>query len=437
MAEHELITEKKAQKKDLFNSKPVIFLVSLFCSLAIWCVVSMYETPETDRVFQDVKVQMNLTDTVPGLLNMSVFGTNEFYCDVTVNGKSYLVNDTTFTSDKIIVKPKLEEVRSPGVYEVELVAQLVNSSAELAVVSVEPQFITVYFDTLTEKSYSLSLVGAEEYTVAEDCLVESMTLRPSSVTVSGPSLEMETLKEIKAIVAFDEPISRTTQYSVDIEFVSEGKNINYAQIAEIDELHLDVQVSVEKTYRMEVDFVNAPEGLDLDALIDYNFVDYNNELTLYVPTESETLMTSQVITVGRINMSAIGYKSYQTLSAERYNRNIFYEVLPGMLDVAVTLNTDQLKQITVTVPLQTDELDISGYSFPENIESVTIIADANADDLSFDGIYAVPDVAAIKRVTDSEGSVPVQIVLPADCDYAWVSGRYSVQVVNNNLTSEE
>ena len=54
----------------------------------------------------------------------NLFGTNEFYCDVTVNGKSYLVHDTSLTSDKIIVKPKLEYIRTPGVYEVELTAQL-------------------------------------------------------------------------------------------------------------------------------------------------------------------------------------------------------------------------------------------------------------------------------------------------------------------------
>ncbi len=431
MAEHELITEKKKKKQDIFNSKPVIFLVSLFCSLAIWCVVSMYETPETNRVFQDVKVQMALTDTVPGLMNMSVFGTNEFYCDVTVNGKSYLVNDTTFTSDKIIIKPKLEEVRNPGVYEVELVASLVNASAELSVVSVEPQFITVYFDTLTEKSYPLTLVGADEYDVADNCMVESMTLRPSSVTLSGPSLEMNSIKEIKANVSITEPVSVTTQFPVEIEFVTDGKTVNYCQIAEREELYLDVQVSVQKTYKMEIDFVNAPEGIDINALIDYNFVDYDNELTLYVPTESEALMTSDTITVGRINMSEIAFKQYQTLSVERYNRNIFYDILPGMLDVYFTVNTDLLTENTVVVPVNTDGFDMTSYSFSDSIENVVIITDAETSDFSVDGIYAVPDEQAVKRLSDGEGTVPVQIMLPTDCNDAWVYGHYSVAVTKH------
>lgn len=431
MAEHELITEKKKQKKDIINSKPAIFLMSLFFSLSIWCVVSMYETPETDRVFQDVKVQMALTDTVPGLLNMSVFGSNEFYCDVTVNGKSYLVNDTTFTSDKIIIKPKLEEVRNPGVYEVELVASLVNASAELSVVSVEPQFITVYFDTLTEKSYPLTLVGADEYDVADNCMVESMTLRPSSVTLSGPSLEMNSIKEIKANVSITEPVSVTTQFPVEIEFVTDGKTVNYCQIAEREELYLDVQVSVQKTYKMEIDFVNAPEGIDINALIDYNFVDYDNELTLYVPTESEALMTSDTITVGRINMSEIAFKQYQTLSVERYNRNIFYDILPGMLDVYFTVNTDLLTENTVVVPVNTDGFDMTSYSFSDSIENVVIITDAETSDFSVDGIYAVPDEQAVKRLSEGEGTVPVQIMLPTDCNDAWVYGHYSVAVTKH------
>ncbi|MBR6781328.1 MAG: hypothetical protein IKM24_09980, partial [Clostridia bacterium] len=223
----------------------------------------------------------------------------------------------------------------------------------------------------------------------------------------------------------------TTQFPVEIEFVTDGKTVNYCQIAEREELYLDVQVSVQKTYKMEIDFVNAPEGIDINALIDYNFVDYDNELTLYVPTESEALMTSDTITVGRINMSEIAFKQYQTLSVERYNRNIFYDILPGMLDVYFTVNTDLLTENTVTVPVNTDGFDMTSYSFSDSIENVVIITDAETSDFSVDGIYAVPDEQAVKRLSDGEGTVPVQIMLPTDCNNAWVYGHYSVAVTKH------
>ncbi len=429
MADKELIAGGKKEKNDIFSSKPVIFLISLFFSLAIWCVVSMYETPETNRVFQDVKVQMNLSDTVPGLLDLTVFGTNEFYCDVTVNGKSYLVNDTSFTSDKIIVKPKLEDIRTPGVYEVELTAQLSNSSADLSVVTIEPKYITVYFDTAIEKEFNLILVGADDYTVADNCVIDSMTLRPSTVLAIGPSLEMNYIREIKANVSFGEPISVTTQQPVSLEFVADGKNITYTTIREMESIYLDVQVSMEKTYQAKIDFVNAPTGLDLDSILSYSLNGIGNTLTLWVPTESEALMSSDSITVGRIDMSAVTLTASQSLTAERYNRSIFYDVLPESVDVSIEMNTNALTVLTVNVPVLYNGDNAQLYDFGDSIENVTIICDAEkANLLDVTKIYAEPNTLQLNKLTAGEQTVGVTIVLPDSCDYAWVSGKYTTVV---------
>ncbi len=429
MADKELIAGGKKEKNDFFSSKPVIFLISLFFSLAIWCVVSMYETPETNRIFQDVKVQMNLTDTVPGLLDLTVFGTNEFYCDVTVNGKSYLVNDTSFTSDKIIVKPKLEDIRTPGVYEVELTAQLINSSADLTVVAVEPKYITVYFDSAVEKEFQLILDGADDYSVAENCIIDSMTLRPSTVLAIGPSLEMNYIREIRANVSFSEPISVTTHHPVSLEFVADGKNINYTTIKEQENIYLDVQVSVEKTYQTKIDFVNAPKGLDLEKLISYSLNDYGKTLTLYVPTESEALMSANSITVGRVDMASVSLSSMQTVTAERYNRSIFYDVLPETFDVTLTMNADALTAQTVSIPVIYSGDDADLYEFGENVENVIIICDSTkAEYLDLTKIYAEPDALQLNKLTTGEQTVAVAIALPDDCDYAWIAGKYKTTV---------
>ncbi len=429
MADKELIAGGKKEKNDIFSSKPVIFLISLFFSLAIWCVVSIYETPETNRVFQDVKVQMNLADTVPGLLDLSVFGTNEFYCDVTVNGKSYLVNDTTFTADKIIVKPKLEDIRTPGVYEVELTAQLSNSSADLSVVSVEPKYITVYFDQAVEKEFQLTLVGADEYSVADDCIIDSMTLRPATVLAIGPSLEMNYIREIRANVAFSEPISVTTQHPVSLEFVADGKNISYTTIKEQESIYLDVQVSMKKTYETKIDFVNAPKGLALDQFMTCTLNDYGKTLTLYVPTESESLMSATSITVGRIDMSSVTLADSQTLTVERYNRSIFYDVLPETFDVNITMNTDNLTALTATVPVVYSGDNAESYVFGDSVEEIVIICDAEkADLLDLSRLYAEPDVLQLNKLDSGEQTVNVAIVFPENCDYAWVAGKYTTTV---------
>ena len=428
MADYELIAGRKHDKRDVLSNRPVLFFFSLFVAILVWGVISMYETSETNRLFQDVKVQMALTDTVPGDLNMSVFGPSEFYCDVTVSGNSYLVNDTSFTSDKITVKPKLNEVHTPGIHEVELEATIVNGSGEISIVSVEPQFISVYFDTTVEKEMNVTLIGADEYTVAENCKIESMTLRPSSVVVSGPSLEMNNIREVRGTVAFTEPISKTVQQPVAIELVTDGKTINYSIVKEAESLYLDVQVSALRTFKMVVDFVDVPESFDVESLITYTFVDYNDILTLYVPTESEALMTSDSITVGRIDMSDFALTQWQTLPVERYNRSIFYDVLPDKMDVSFTMQTETLTAVTVNIPLLY-EGENPAYTFAETVDNVTLIVPAEvAEAFSADGIYAVPNEQALGRAKVGERNVPVQIVLPENSQVIWVSGSYSVAV---------
>lgn len=429
MADKELIAGKKNDKKDFFSSKPVIFLISLFFSLAIWCVVSMYETPETDRIFQDVKVQMNLNDSVPGLMNMIIFGNNEFYCDITVNGKSYLVNDSSFTSDKIIVKPKLEDIRTPGIYEVELTAQLINSSADLSIISIQPQFITVYFDTPVEKEFDLTLIGADDYTLADNCVIESMKLRPATVLAVGPSMEMNYIREIKAVASFSEPVSESTQHPVTLEFVADGKAINYTTIKDEENIYLDVQVSVFKTFDIKIDILNAPAGLDIENIIDYSLPDMGKTISLYVPTESTSLLSSEAITIGRIDMSAFALKNKQTLSVERYNRSIFYDVLSDNFDADFTLNTENLTTLNLNIPVRVDESGFEDHIFANELQNVTLIIDASrVEELNTEEIYAIPNTLALARMTSGAHSVIATVVLPADCDFAWVSGEYTVEV---------
>lgn len=429
MAE-EFIAGKKNGKRDLFNNKLFVFFASLCCSLVIWCVISIYETPETTRVFQDVKVQMSLADTVPGAADMSVFGTNEFYCDVTVKGKSYLVNDTSFNADKIIIRPKLEDIRSPGVYEVQLDARLLNASNELSVVSVEPERITVYFDKKVEKNFTLIPVIDENYTMAENCKLDSMKMSKTEVTVAGPSLEMSQISEVRALAAFTEPISRTVNHPVTFEYLTDGAAVTYSSVvAAQNEIYLDVQVSMKKTFRMTVDVLNIPSGIKVEDILSYTFADYDGNITLSVPTESETLMNSDSVCVGRIDISDFDFTKKQTLQVERYNRSVFYDVLPEKIDVIFTLDTSALTEKTVNVPVLYEKEKVPNVTVQESLQLHLLMSEAAGETFSADGITVQVDTDRLLNLKDAgEYQIPVTVLFDQDMTNVWVQGDAVVTV---------
>lgn len=429
----EYIAGRKKNTNSLFNNKIFIFLLSLIIAIVVWCVISMYETPETERVFPNVKVQMSLTDTVPGSLEMSVFGNNEFYCDVTVSGKSYVVTDSTFTSDKIRVRPDLDAVREPGVYEVRLSAQMTNATGDVSVVSVEPAYVTVYFDKTIQKSYMISSEIDPDYLVAHDCTVEKMEMSKDYIIVSGPSLEMNKLKEVKAHITFVDTLQKSVHQPCAFEFItSDGLPLTYSSvITPQEDIYLDVQISKEKTYEMIIDVVNVPTGLHIDELIQYTINDFsfrNNMITLHVPTEDESLMAAERISVGQIDFADLQFVSQQTVEMEGYKRDIFTDVLPETLSVTVYLDTDAYTEVSADVTLQLENAP-ANVSVPATVAGVSFIMRSEfAESFRAENVYAVVDGTDFEELEAGTHEYAAVVMLGDYEEEVMVRGDYSIFV---------
>ncbi len=443
MASVEYIAGRKKNGNELFNNKIFIFFLSFLFAVVIWCVISMYETPETERVFQDVKVQMSLADTVPGSLEMSVFGTNEFYCDVTVVGKGYLVTDSTFTSDKIKVKPELDAVREPGVYEVRLSAQLTNASGDLSVVSVEPAYVTVYFDKTLQRSFQIIPEIDTDYLLAQDCTVDSMEMSKDYIIVSGPSLEMNRLKDVKAHVGFVDTLQKSVHQPCTFEFVTaDGIPLTYSTVLTSQEdIYLDVQISKEKSFEMIVDIVNVPVGLKAESILSYYIDDFafrNSTVTLNIPTADESLMAADRISIGQIDFAALAFTENQTVQVDCYDRDIFMNVLPETIPVNVYLDTAAYSEVVLDVPVEATEHG-DNVTIPETLTGVSFIVPADSvQDFSADGFYAVLDEAMLEDAVIGDNQIAVSIKSDQK-DSAWVRGSYqvTVSVADENATEAE
>ena len=79
-------TEKKNRLSfsDLLKDKRFMLFFSCLLAFVLWMWVAIEKSPETQRVITGVPVQINLENSVPEQLGLSVFGNSEFTIDVTV-----------------------------------------------------------------------------------------------------------------------------------------------------------------------------------------------------------------------------------------------------------------------------------------------------------------------------------------------------------------
>ena len=81
----------------LFSNNKFVFVFSLVAAVVCWCIVSISQTTETERVFQNVTVNINMDESIAKDSGLDIFGNQEFKVDVTVKGFSYIINAASFT----------------------------------------------------------------------------------------------------------------------------------------------------------------------------------------------------------------------------------------------------------------------------------------------------------------------------------------------------
>ena len=140
---------------NLFNNDKFVLFFSIVVSITIWVLVAINVSPETERVVQNVKVVVETKNSVPSQLGLKVFGETDFYVDVTVVGKKYLVSQNALSADDISVSAVTEYVNTAGTHRLDLKATAKNSG-EYEIVGMSKQSVEVYFDVEKTQEFSIT-----------------------------------------------------------------------------------------------------------------------------------------------------------------------------------------------------------------------------------------------------------------------------------------
>ncbi len=410
----------------LITDNRFVFLLSLVFALIFWVFVSMSQTTETERVFSDVRISVNIDEnSVAAENNLEIFGNGDFYADVTVKGYSYLVNSSEFTSSNINVFASTSSVVTVGTYDLPVSAVLTGISGDVQISSVSVKSIKVSFDERLTKSFAITeqIEEGENYSLAEGLIRENPRLSLDKIDISGPAKEISRITSVKAYVKIDKMLSATESFEAEIIAESSNGKVDLSKLTlEITEpVYVSIPICKVGKYETAVDFAGMPQAYRSEG-IEYSVYPSEIDISVQTGADDTQLDDNNKILVGTIDFSKIN-NTVNRIVVE--NQNIASDVK----NFTVTIDMSSMYKRWLEIPV-----DLSSVTLPENVtvisqtvESVQIVGPSQSlMNIDKSAAYAVPFLDSVE-LEPGKHTIPAKIILRTLTD-SWVHGEYTVEI---------
>ena len=406
----------------LYNDK-LVFIFSLIVAFVIWLMVVINVSPTITNVIKDVEVTID--NTVPSQFGLEVFGDSEFTVDVTVKGKKYVISSASLLADDIVVTAQTNNVDSAGVRTLQLKAESKSGRTDYTITGISVKTVDVYFDTAkTVQMVIESDVIADGFPIVSDGFeCGDINLSSTSVTITGPSTEVNSIEKVVARLVLDESLS--SNKSADAELIplnDKGKNnFKYLTMSE-NKVVLTIPVLRVKELQTSVIFKNAPDNFVVTPL-KYT-VSPAKDLFKVSVDEYDTVTSFDIGTVDFKNLSPSNHVftfSSEDLAVAEDNSTHEYKVDVNVSGIGQEYFTVEKDAISVNNPKKIDYI-ISGLN-----KSVVICGKKQSlSSITEKDIKVEIDLSEVNISAGQTISVPAVISISnADC---WVYGTYTVDV---------
>ncbi len=405
------------------NNDKAVLTFSFFLAVFVWLAVVVNVSPETTRVIQDVKVVID-TD-VPSQFGLGVFGKSDFTVDVTVKGKKYMISPTTLSSEDIVVTAQTTNVDSAGTRTLQLKAESASGSTDYSISSISQKTIDVYFDTT--KTIQMVIepdVVADGFNIVSDGYTTgAINLSETSVTISGPSTEVNRIEKVVARLSLTEPLSANKSSDAVLYALDDtgSSKFNYLTM-NINTVVLTIPVLQVKSVKTTVAFKNAPDEYVLSPL---SFTVSPNKDSFKISVDDYDKTTS--FSVGTIDFKQLSPDNHvfefdsKDIAVADSSKTESFRVNVDMDGFTTDYFTFPSAKVTANNP-EKKSYKISGLN-----KSVVVVGTAkNLEGITVDDISVEVDLAAVDITRGQTISIPAVVsVKSSNC---WVYGTYTVEV---------
>lgn len=405
----------------LLHNDKLMLIFSFIAAIVIWLGVVINVSPEMTTTIQNVKVTID--STVPSQFGLEVFGDNEFYVDVKVTGKKYKISSLNAEDIKIIAQTN--SVDSAGMKTLLLKSDQTFGNSDYAISSISQKSIDVYFDV--PKTIQMVIepdIVADDIEIVEDGFkTGEINLSETSVSVTGPSTEINRIVKAVARLKLQKSLSANKSADVDVLLLDENGKTNFKYVTtDIQNVILTIPVLRVKEINTTILFKNAPDEYVLNPL-------------KYTISPAKDFFNISVDEYDKTKEFSVGTIDFKSVSPSNY----VFEFL--RTDLPVSDESDTQKFIV--------KLDVSGLSQdyfvissnkvkvnnPDNLEyrvsglnkSVVVVGSEKAlESITEDDISVEIDISDINITSGQTTSVPANVTV--NSSNCWIYGTYTVEV---------
>ncbi len=412
----------KFKLNDLFNNDLFVFVFSLLAALFIWLMVVVNVSEPTTRVIQGVKV--NIDSTVPSQFGLEVFGEKDFTVDVTVEGKKYQISSAALSAEDIVITAQTNNVDSAGNRTLQLKPEI-PEGADYKITTISSKTIDVYFDT--SKTVQMVIepqVETDGFPIVEEGFTSgNINLSDTSVTVTGPSTEINRIDKVVAKLVLEKSLSSNKSADAEIILLSDKNRTDFKYVSmNIDKVVLTIPVLRTKELKTIVAFKNAPDNFVVTPL-EYTISPEKDLFDISVDDYDKTVD----FTVGTID--------FKTLSPSNHVFTFLSDDIAVAEDSKTeefTVNVDMSGISQEYITYSSDDFDVNNpdkkdYKISDLNKSVVVVgAEKELESITTDNIKVEIDLSELDI---SEGqSVTVPAVITVDNAGCWIYGTYFVEV---------
>ncbi len=414
---------------NLFNNDKFVLVFSIISALIIWTLVAVNVSPETERTVQNVKVTVETKNSVPSQLGLKVFGEADFYVDVTVVGKKYLVSQNALSTEDISVTAITEYVTTAGVHRLDLKATAAAPGRDFEIVRLSKPTVEVYFDIEKSQEFSITpdIVPNGDFSLTENGFkLGTPLLSVSTITVSGPAAEISKIASVVARASVGSTLLSTTTLDSELLILDENneKSFKYLSADLTGDISMTVPVYGVKKLPAEVTFKNATSYY-LSLPLPYRITPAFDEFDVSVE-EYETIKSAVVGSIDFKDISVNGNKF--SFPVEKLTE-IAYSGSVRSFDVVIDMTN--MEQRSFTVPVKNIKIINNVNKLPVTVAAglnaaVTIVGPSETIELlKAEDIFADIDLKSQELETGASSFEARVYTSNTTC---WAYGKYTCKI---------
>lgn len=414
--------KKLSLTQRILQNNYVLLIIAVVISLGIWIYMSMNsssDNSDTTVTLNDVPIQIEISDSAKKL-GLQVFLNNDAKANVTVSGMRTMLGQ--ITEADLVVTAATNSISTTGNHNLPVSATKANPSSNFQITSCTPSSIDVVVDYLKESEFDIQ--DEISYTVKDD-YYGSFSFSHKKVSISGPQTEVLKIKKVAAKAEVKGELTENKDIKAEIVLYDEGGNVLPKDLLKLSSNTVDVsiEVSPEKTVKLNPVFKNKPTGLNLTS-----------DMIQIKPSEIMIAGPQAALdNINTVNLEAIDFSKLNNTKVELKDLGIDVpKSCKNITDTSSAVVTLDLRGMT-SKQFDVENFTVEGLPSDYNCEvtskNVTVSVIGPKDEI--DSLKAEDIVAAVDA-SDSKGKagsveLPVKFKL-GKATSCWAFGDYKANV---------